>query len=121
MILTGHEIRHQVELGNIVIEDFNEAQLGPNSYNLRLGDELLVYKEAILDPRKDMKTAVVKIPEEGLVLMPGGLYLAKTKEYTETHGFVPQVVGRSSIGRLGLWIHVTAGFGDLGFKGNCTL
>ena len=63
MILTGHEIRHQVELGNIVIEDFNEAQLGPNSYNLRLGDELLVYKEAILDPRKDMKTAVVKIPE----------------------------------------------------------
>lgn len=121
MILTGHEIRHQVELGNIVIEDFNEAQLGPNSYNLRLGDELLVYKEAILDPRKDMKTAVVKIPEEGLVLMPGGLYLAKTQEYTETHGFVPQVVGRSSIGRLGLWIHVTAGFGDLGFKGNWTL
>ena len=42
MILTGHEIRHQVELGNIVIEDFNETQLGPNSYNLRLGDELLV-------------------------------------------------------------------------------
>ena len=53
--------------------------------------------------------------------MPDMLYLARTAEYTETRGLVPMLEGRSSIGRLGLSIHVTAGFGDVGFCGFWTL
>jgi dCTP deaminase len=63
----------------------------------------------------------VIIPEEGLVLEPGKLYLGRTMEYTGTDKYVPMLEGRSSIGRLGLFIHVTAGFGDVGFKGYWTL
>lgn len=54
-------------------------------------------------------------PEEGLLLEPDRLYLGRTNEYTYTEGFVPMLEGRSSVGRLGLFIHVTAGFGDVGF------
>ena len=93
MILTGLEIKRQVALGNIKISDFNENQLGPNSYNLRLAPELMVYKEAILDPKRENRTATATIPESGLVLRPGHLYLARTMEYTETHGFVPMLEG----------------------------
>ena len=52
---------------------------------------------------------------------PGRLYLGRTVEYTETKGYVPMIEGRSSIGRLGMFIHVTAGFGDVGFCGYWTL
>lgn len=120
-ILTGNEIRIQQEIGNIIIEDFDPTRLGPNSYNLRLSPELMAYKEAVLDPRKENRTGKALIPPEGLVLQPGHLYLAKTMEYTETHRHVPMLVGRSSIGRLGIFVHVTAGFGDIGFCGNWTL
>ena len=95
--------------------------MGPNSYNLRLSPELMAYKEAVLDPKQDNRTGRLMLPEEGLVLHPGRLYLAKTMEYTETHNLVPMLVGRSSIGRLGIFVHVTAGFGDVGFSGNWTL
>jgi len=61
------------------------------------------------------------IPEEGLVLERGKLYLGRTVEYTETNNLVPMLEGRSSIGRLGLFVHITAGFGDVGFKGYWTL
>ena len=121
MILTGNEIKLQREAGNIVISDWEESRLGPNSYNLRLSPELMAYKEAVLDPKQDNRTGRLIIPETGLVLQPGRLYLAKTMEYTETHNLVPMLVGRSSIGRLGLFVHVTAGFGDVGFSGNWTL
>jgi dCTP deaminase len=71
--------------------------------------------------RRKPTLKVVRIPEEGLVLQPGRLYLGRTVEFTETHGFVPMLEGRSSIGRLGLFVHVTAGFGDVGFSGFWTL
>ncbi len=58
---------------------------------------------------------------EGLVLTPNQLYLGRTVERTETHNYVPMIEGRSSIGRLGLFVHVTAGFGDVGFCGYWTL
>ena len=61
------------------------------------------------------------IPPEGFLLSPGTLYLGRTLEYTETDGFVPMLEGRSSVGRLGLFVHVTAGFGDVGFHGYWTL
>ncbi|BCZ47791.1 dCTP deaminase [Clostridium gelidum] len=120
MILSGKEIKNK--LGKeIVIEPFTEKQLNPNSYNLRLHNELLVYDETILDMKKQNKVKKMVIPEEGLILEPGKLYLGRTLEYTETDKYVPMLEGRSSIGRLGLFIHVTAGFGDVGFRGYWTL
>jgi len=61
------------------------------------------------------------IPDEGLLLEPGKLYLGRTNEFTRTENLVPMLEGRSSIGRLGLYVHVTAGFGDVGFAGFWTL
>lgn len=120
MILSGKEIKRK--LGKeIVIEPFNEKQLNPNSYNLRLHNELLVYDEPILDMKKANKFKKIFIPEEGLVLETGKLYLGRTVEFTGTNKYVPMLEGRSSIGRLGLFIHVTAGFGDVGFQGFWTL
>ena len=120
MILSGHEIRR--ELGrNILIDPFDESRLNPNSYNLPLHDELLVYEEVVLDMRKSNRVERITIPEEGLVLAPNQLYLGRTVERTETHNFVPMIEGRSSVGRLGLFVHVTAGFGDVGFAGFWTL
>jgi len=121
MILSKSEIRKQQETGGLYIEDFNEGRLNPNSYNLRLAPELMVYTEAVPDPRRENRTRTIIIPEDGYVLRPGKLYLARTMEWTECRDFVPKLEGRSSIGRLGLAIHITAGFGDIGFKGNWTL
>lgn len=120
MILSGKEIKNRLDK-DIIIEPFNENQLNPNSYNLRLHNELLVYDEDVLDMRKPNETRKLIIPEEGLVLQPGKLYLGRTIEYTKTENCVPMLEGRSSIGRLGLFIHVTAGFGDVGFSGYWTL
>ncbi|NNM53542.1 MAG: dCTP deaminase [Spirochaetales bacterium] len=120
MILTGIEI--QKRLGtDIIIEPFRPAQLNPNSYNLRLSDELMVYTNDLLDMAKPNPYSLVKIPAEGLRLEPGKLYLGRTMEYTATKGLVPMLEGRSSVGRLGLFIHITAGFGDVGFQGFWTL
>ena len=120
MILTGQEIRRQMG-SNIVIDPFDESRLNPNSYNLSLHNELMTYEEVVLDMRKANRVRRIVIPPEGLVLSPNQLYLARTVERTETHNFVPMIEGRSSIGRLGLFVHVTAGFGDVGFCGYWTL
>ena len=120
MILSGKEIKKR--LGKeIIIEPFNERQLNPNSYNLRLYNELLVYENHLLDMKKENKAKKIIIPKDGLILEPGKLYLGRTVEYTKTDKLVPMLEGRSSIGRLGLFIHVTAGFGDVGFSGYWTL
>ena len=120
MILSGHQI--QKHLGeNLVIDPFNESQLNPNSYNLTLHNELMVYEEVVLDMCKPNRVRRITIPPEGLVLSPSQLYLGRTVERTETHNFVPMIEGRSSVGRLGLFVHVTAGFGDVGFCGYWTL
>ncbi len=120
MILSGHEIRKQ--LGeNIVIDPFDERNLNPNSYNLTLYHELMTYEEVVLDMRKANRVRRVEIPKDGLTLSPNHLYLGRTIERTETHNYVPMIEGRSSVGRLGLFVHVTAGFGDVGFCGYWTL
>lgn len=106
---------------DIKIEPYNESQLNPNSYNLRLHNEVLVYDNHVLD-MKAVNTATKQIiPEEGMLLETGKLYLGRTIEHTTTESFVPMLEGRSSIGRLGLFVHVTAGFGDVGFSGYWTL
>lgn len=120
MILSGREIKRQ--LGKkITIEPFKESQVGPNSYNLRLHEDLLVYERPILDMKTPNPVTKLTIPKEGLLLEKNKLYLGRTVEYTKTEGYVPMLEGRSSIGRLGLFIHVTAGFGDVGFAGFWTL
>ena len=170
MILTGNQIKRAKELGYLDISDWDEKRLNPNSYNLRLADEIGTYydvpilreaynqvspskqkafkehydkasaqtKECIdrriekeggiyvptkygLDMKVNQHLLIGKIPEEGLILEPGVLYLGRTMEYTKTHKFVPMLEGRSSVGRLGISIHSTAGFGDIGFCGYWTL
>ncbi|MCE9606661.1 MAG: dCTP deaminase [Planctomycetia bacterium] len=120
MILSGLEIRKQLGT-KIVIEPYDERNLNPNSYNMTLHDELMTYEEVVLDMRKANRVRRLTIPAEGLVLSPHQLYLGRTIERTETYDLVPMIEGRSSIGRLGLFVHVTAGFGDVGFRGFWTL
>ncbi|MGO8691618.1 MAG: dCTP deaminase [Thermoguttaceae bacterium] len=120
MVLSGHEIRAQLGQ-NIIIDPFDEARLNPNSYNLTLHNELMVYEEVVLDMRRANRVRRIPLPPEGLVLHPNLLYLGRTTERTETRNLVPMIEGRSSIGRLGLFVHVTAGFGDVGFCGYWTL
>ncbi|MGQ3012490.1 MAG: dCTP deaminase [Flavobacteriales bacterium] len=120
MILSGLEIKKR--LGEtLFIEPYEPSQLNPNSYNLRLHNELMVYTDGELDMKKLPATEKIIIPEEGYLLKPGKLYLGRTVEFTRSEGVVPMLEGRSSIGRLGLYIHVTAGFGDVGFSGFWTL
>ena len=120
MILSGKEIESRI--GNdIIIEPYHKKRINPNSYNLSLHNELMVYKKPILDMKANNEIEHLTIPEEGLVLEPNKLYLGRTVEHTETNNLVPMLEGRSSIGRLGLFVHVTAGFGDVGFKGFWTL
>ncbi len=123
MILTGHEIKQQMKIGNIFVTEFDEHRLNPNSYNLRLSSELRVYDNTAgyMDINKENDTISMNIPSEGYALLPGILYLARTVEYTETHRFVPMLEGRSSLARLGLSVHITAGFGDIGYCGVWTL
>lgn len=120
MILSGLEIKKRMGK-DIIIDPYDEGKVNPNSYNLTLSDELLVYDKNELDMKVPNTASEIKIPSEGLLLEPNRLYLGRTKEYTETHNLVPMLEGRSSIGRLGLFIHVTAGFGDIGFRGFWTL
>lgn len=120
-MLTADEIMEKIKKGDIVIKPFNEKQLNPNSYNITLNNRLLVYDCDVIDLKKNNKVREIIIPEEGLVLKPNVLYLGRTNEYTETHNLVPGIDGRSSIGRHGISIHITAGFGDVGFKGTWTL
>lgn len=120
MIISGKEIKRRLG-GQLVIEPFNDEQLNPNSYNLRLHRELLIYQDHQLDMKQKSKVSSLIIPSEGLVLEPHRLYLGRTVEYTKTDSLVPMLEGRSSIGRLGLFIHITAGFGDVGFNGYWTL
>jgi len=120
MILSGQAIRERLG-SDIVIEPFDESQINPNSYNLTLHNELMVYEELMLDMAKANRVRRIPIPEKGLVLNPYQLYLGRTTELTATHNLVPQIEGRSSVGRLGLFVHVTAGFGDVGFAGYWTL
>lgn len=120
MILSGKEIEARIGK-QIWIEPYDPKRLNPNSYNLSLANEMLVYDTNELDMKKENTAHRILIPEEGYLLEPNRLYLGRTAEYTRTEGLVPMLEGRSSVGRLGLFIHVTAGFGDVGFAGYWTL
>jgi dCTP deaminase len=121
MILSDVEIKKCIERKEIVIEPYDPACLGTNSYDVHIGKYLAVYTDEILDAKKHNKIKEIIIPEEGFVIQPGTLYLGVTEEYTETHTTVPFLEGKSSVGRLGIDIHATAGKGDVGFCNTWTL
>ncbi|MFT5368686.1 MAG: dCTP deaminase [Candidatus Latescibacterota bacterium] len=120
MILSGKEIEKRMGT-DIIIDPYDKSRINPNSYNLSLHDQLMVYQDHELDMKRANPTETISIPPEGLLLDTNKLYLGRTQEFTETQNLVPMLEGRSSVGRLGLFIHVTAGFGDVGFKGYWTL
>jgi dCTP deaminase len=121
MILSDKRILDEIEKGTILIEPFRRDCLGTNSYDVHLGKYLATYKDRELDARRHNEISEFKIPEEGFVLQPGVLYLGVTEEYTETHAHVPFLEGKSSAGRLGIFIHATAGKGDVGYCNTWTL
>ncbi len=121
MILTDQRILEEMAAGSIVISPFDPACLGSNSYDVHLGKTLAVYRDELLDARVHNQVDYMEIPDDGVILLPQRFYLGVTQEYTETHRHVPFLEGKSSIGRLGIDIHATAGKGDVGFCNTWTL
>jgi dCTP deaminase len=121
MILSDTQILKEMRKGTIVIKPFYRKYLGSNSYDVHLGDWLALYDDEILDAKQHNPIHYFKIPRRGMILVPSKLYLGVTEEYTETHRHVPFLEGKSSIGRLGIDIHATAGKGDVGFCNTWTL
>lgn len=122
MMLVDSDIIKAKASGFIDIKPWNESQLGSNSYDLTLGHTLLVYTDKILDAKKDNKHKYIEISDKGFTLLPSELYLGTTREYTSCNSnYIPCIEGTSSAGRLGIQVHMTAGFGDAGFRGHWTL
>lgn len=121
MILTGPKIMQEVKKGNITIAPFNAKYVNPNSYDFHLGNTLAVYKNKILDAKEDNPVEVIEIPDEGIVLQPDKLYLGHSVEVVGSEMYVPILRGKSSTGRLGLFVHITADLIDIGSVGQFTL
>ncbi|MDX1667495.1 MAG: dCTP deaminase [Saprospiraceae bacterium] len=121
MILSDKKILEYIASNEIVIQPFRRECLGTNSYDVHLGEWLALYKDHVLDAKKHNEVEYLKIPEDGLTLHPNTIYLGVTEEYTESHSAVPFLEGKSSVGRLGIDIHATAGKGDVGFCNTWTL
>jgi dCTP deaminase len=121
MILTGDEIIREVDNGRIWISPFDRKRVQPNSYDFQLGPSLLRYKPDTLDVRAENAFETFEIPESGYVLQPDRLYLGHTNEVMGSSNYVPIIRGRSSIARLGLFIHVTADLIDIGSRNQWTL
>lgn len=121
MILSGDEIIKQVAQDAITISPFNEDQVTTNSYDFRLQDKLLIYTDSSLDVKKNNQFRVRDIPKSGVLLEAGQLYLGATVEKMGSSVYVPIIKGRSSIARLGLFIHATADLIDLGSINQWTL
>lgn len=121
MIITGNEIKQQIKQKRIFIEPYSEANVTTNSYDFHLGSDLLVYEDEILDCKKELSTKSITIPDAGYVLEPGTLYLGSTIESIGSNEYVPMVHGKSSTGRIGLFIHITADIIDIGSINQFTL
>lgn|GEM_PF-896440 len=120
MILTRAHITRQVAAGNITISPFSEARLNPTSYDYHLGDEIL---ELPIEDGAGEKTMIKKTPENGsgILLVPGHLYLSNTLETIGSRKFVVLLSGRPSVGRLGLFVQLSANLGNLGDAHRWTL
>lgn len=121
MILTGPAITAAVRDGRITIDPFDEALVGPNSVDFRLGDRCKVYRDRALDAAIDNPTEDLPVPPEGIVLDPARVYLFNTLERIGSATYVPIIRGRSSVGRLGVFTNITADLIDLGSINQLTL
>jgi dCTP deaminase len=121
MILTGLAICEAVREGQIVIDPFDPAQLGPNSYDFRLGDRCRIYRDLVLDAAKENPTSELRVGSDGMVLDPSRVYLFNTHEVMGSTHYVPIIRGRSSTGRLGVFIDITADLIDIGSINQWTL
>lgn len=126
-ILTGIEIIKQVKLGRLVISDFDESRVNPNSYNIRLGNSVTMLNGVKVIDMHDPSTyadayATYKLNDtDGFIARPGITYLIPTMEEIHSPYYEPIITGRSSIGRLGIRVHEEAGFADIGYKGHLTI
>lgn len=120
MILTCSEIEKQVGKGNININPFDKQQLNPNSYNYRL-DYTLLEIDSPIDSKQPCRYNTIYLDSNGYILQPNKLYLANTYEMIGSKKFVTQLIGRSSIGRLGLFLQITAPLGHIGTNHKWTL
>jgi dCTP deaminase len=121
MILTGTEIAKQVRRERITVSPFDDSRCTTNSYDLALGERVVVYQDEVLDPRREPAHQVHRIPEDGYVLGGGDFVLAETAERIGSDHYVPMIHAKSGTARLGLFVHVTADLIDLGFVGHSTL
>jgi len=139
MILLKEDMIPALERKDIYIDKMIELDdLNPNSINVTLGNTLKTYtpfkikrtkeglkfiktKEIVLDVKEKNKIYEHEIPEEGIILSPDMFYLGNTVEKVGSNKFVPMYEGRSSLARLGLISHFSAGFGDVGFTSQWTL
>jgi len=121
MILTGPEIARQCRNGTIWIDPFVQGNIQPNSYDFTLGSKLLIYRNRVLDTAKDNPYNIIEMGSRGHVLQPSKIYLGHTHEVMGSSKYVPIIKGRSSIARLGLFIHVTADLIDIGSHNQWTL
>jgi dCTP deaminase len=126
--LSDRSIRAEIEAGRIVIDPFEARLIQPSSVDVRVDRSFRVFNNqhyTHIDVRKEMKDLtelVVKDDDEPFILHPGEFVLGQTLEkVTLPNDLVARLEGKSSLGRLGLLIHSTAGFVDSGFSGNLTL
>jgi dCTP deaminase len=119
MILSRTEIDRCVADGTITISPYSAAQLNPTSYSYRLGDEISELSSA--GSTAENSGAVVEIGESGMLLQPGRLYLSHTYEVIGSRECVVTLMGRPSIGRLGLFVQLSADLGNIGDAHRWTL
>ena len=127
-VLSDGTIRDLVESGRVVIDPWDPAMVQPASVDLRLGGSFRVFhnhRAAAIDlrePPTNLTEEVVIEGEQPFVIHPGEFALGRTQEYVEIPAdVVARIEGKSSLGRLGLVVHATAGFCDPGWKGTLTL
>ena len=111
MILTGPQICREVSQNRIHIEPFDLQCVNPNSYNYHLSDTLIHVTSLDLDDNNRSIGDVIHIPPDGFVLVPGELYLGSTVEKIGSVFYTTSLIGRSSMGRLGLFLQISANLG----------
>lgn len=121
MILTGHEIEQQRAAGSLTIEPFNAPRLNPCSYTYRLGPQLGVPHFSNLGNGEEVSFRTIEIAPDGYVLLPGRMYLGHTLEVLGSDQFAMSLIGRHSLGRLGLFLQVSANLIHVGAKHQITL
>ena len=128
MILSDRSLREQIQAGRIIIEPFDDRCVQPSSIDLKIGSLFRVFRNhtsAVIDVKQNLEelTELITIPDDGVFMLhPGEFVLGSTVERIGVpDDLVARVEGKSSLGRLGLIIHSTAGFVDAGFDGHITL